>query len=94
MPLKGNMPPAPVFDLTIHPREGDLVAGTFGRGLWVTDITPLRELNEQILDRKAYLFSVRPEAWRHEGAIGNYHLYGDRHAVTPKDPTAWRSVII
>lgn len=87
MALKGNMPPAPVFDLTIHPREGDLVAGTFGRGLWVTDITPLRELNEQVLDREAYLFSVRPEAWRREGAIGNYHLYGDRHAVTPNEPS-------
>ena len=86
MAMKGNMPPAPVFDLTVHPREGDLVAGTFGRGLWVTDITPLRELNDEALAQEAYLFRVRSKAWRREGALGNYHLYGDRHAVTPNEP--------
>jgi hypothetical protein len=84
--LKGNMPPAPVFDLTVHPREGDLVVGTYGRGIWVTDITPLRELNDAMLNDDAWLFRVRPKAWRREGALGNYHLYGDRHAVTPNEP--------
>ncbi len=80
------MPPAPVFDFTVHPREGDLVVGTFGRGIFVTDITPLRELNEQLVAQDAHLFRIRPKAWRREGALGNYHLYGDRHAVTPNEP--------
>ncbi|MDZ4714087.1 MAG: hypothetical protein SH819_01340 [Cytophagales bacterium] len=35
----------PVMDLVIHPREHDLVIGTFGRAIWVLDdIRPLREL--------------------------------------------------
>ncbi len=35
----------PVMDIVIHPREHDLVMGTFGRALWVMDdIRPLREL--------------------------------------------------
>src|SRR6185295_16927411 len=29
--LKSNLPPAAVHDLTIHPRENDLVIGTYGR---------------------------------------------------------------
>lgn len=83
--LKGNFPPAPVTDLTIHPRDGDLVVGTFGRGIWVTDMTPLRELTPAMLAEDAHFFPVRPRAWRQSGALGNYHLYGDRHAVTDNE---------
>jgi photosystem II stability/assembly factor-like uncharacterized protein len=40
-----HVPAMPVRDLKIHPREGDLVLGTHGRGLWVLDdIHPLRAL--------------------------------------------------
>ena len=38
-------PAASTMDLTIQPREHDLVIGTFGRAVWVLDdIRPLREL--------------------------------------------------
>src|SRR5581483_10730717 len=83
--LKGNMPAVPVHDLIIHPREGDLVAGTFGRGIWTTNITPLRELGAA-LAQDAYLFAVEPKARRREGALGNYRLHGDRLVVTPNEP--------
>ncbi|WP_442845987.1 VPS10 domain-containing protein [Leeuwenhoekiella sp. H156] len=40
-----GFPTVPVKDLVIHPREDDLVIGTFGRSIWVLDdIKPLREL--------------------------------------------------
>ena len=40
-----GFPTVPVKDLVIHPRENDLVIGTFGRAAWVLDdIKPLREL--------------------------------------------------
>jgi hypothetical protein len=40
-----NFPSTNVYDLVIHPREHDLVAGTFGRSIWVLDdIRPLRAL--------------------------------------------------
>ena len=36
--LRGkNLPTVPVDDLLIHPREGDLVLGTHGRGVWILD---------------------------------------------------------
>jgi hypothetical protein len=57
-----------------------------GRGLWVTEITPLREMNESLLAGDAHFFTVRPRAWRREGALGNYRLYGDRLAVTQNEP--------
>ncbi|MFN0108121.1 MAG: VPS10 domain-containing protein, partial [Blastocatellia bacterium] len=83
--LKGNMPLVAVHDLIVHPREGDLVVGTYGRGIWVTDITPLREM-QNALQGDAYLFAIEPKARRREGALGNYRLYGDRLAVTPNEP--------
>ncbi|EDO26626.1 predicted protein, partial [Nematostella vectensis] len=40
-----GFPTVPVKDLVIHPREHDLVIGTFGRAAWVLDdIRPLRAL--------------------------------------------------
>ena len=84
--LKGNMPLVAVHDLIVHPREGDLVVGTYGRGIWVTDITPLREMNAALQSQDAYFFAVEPKARRREGALGNYRLYGDRLAVTQNEP--------
>lgn len=52
-------PTVPVNDLIIHPREHDLVIGTFGRSFWVMDdIRPLRALaaDPAILEQSAYLF--------------------------------------
>ena len=40
-----GFPTVSVKDLVIHPRENDLVIGTFGRAAWVLDdIRPLRAL--------------------------------------------------
>ena len=40
-----GFPTVPVKDLVIHPREHDLVIGTFGRAAWVLDdIKPLRAM--------------------------------------------------
>lgn len=47
-------------DLVIHPREHDLVIGTFGRAAWVLDdIRPLRAVagNPSLLDKGAHLFN-------------------------------------
>ena len=47
LPFKQNMPWVKVTDLVIHPRENDLVVATYGRGLYVADITPLQELTAE-----------------------------------------------
>src|SRR5262249_12770255 len=79
--LKGNMPLVAVDDLVVHPREGDLIVGTYGRGVWVTDITPLREMQAASQSADAYFFAVEPKEPRREGALGNYRLYVDRLSV-------------
>jgi len=88
VPFKNNMPWVKVTDLVIHPRENDLVVATYGRGLYVTNITPLQELNESLLGQDVYLFEIKPQVQRISGGIGNYQLLGDSHPMTPNEPNA------
>ena len=57
---KEGYPSASTMDLKIHPRERDLIIGTFGRSAWILDdIEPLRELARKgtgILDSVLYAF--------------------------------------
>ncbi|MCB0461857.1 MAG: hypothetical protein KDC81_04060, partial [Flavobacteriaceae bacterium] len=55
-----GFPTVSVKDLVIHPREHDLIIGTFGRAAWVLDdIRPLRAMakNKQIISQKLELFT-------------------------------------
>ena len=54
-----GFPTVSVKDLVIHPREHDLVIGTFGRAAWVLDdIRPLRAIakNQRLLQKTVHLF--------------------------------------
>lgn len=61
---KGNVPEyAPVRDLIIQPRTNDLVIGTHGRGIYILDdISPLRTLTPELLQKNAALLPTRPVA--------------------------------
>jgi photosystem II stability/assembly factor-like uncharacterized protein len=60
-----NLPTVPVDDLLVHPREGDLVLGTHGRGVYVLDdATPLVDL-PAARGKDLHLFPVRAATqWR------------------------------
>jgi photosystem II stability/assembly factor-like uncharacterized protein len=48
-------------DILIHPRDGDLIAATHGRSIWIADdITPLQQWNANVAASDATLFDVRP----------------------------------
>ncbi|MCK7482943.1 MAG: hypothetical protein M0C28_41890 [Candidatus Moduliflexus flocculans] len=47
-----------IRDLAIQKRDRDLVIGTYGRGIYIADIAPLKEMNAEILAKDAYLFDV------------------------------------
>ncbi len=50
-----------VHDLLIHPREGDLVVATHGRGIFAVDITPLQEMMAGFWTEDVHLFEVEPK---------------------------------
>jgi photosystem II stability/assembly factor-like uncharacterized protein len=86
--LRANLPTVPVHDLTIHPRENDLVLGTYGRGLFVGDITHLQEVSAEVLSKPLHLFHVEPRAAYGFRAQGNYHLFGNKYVAVPNEPDA------
>jgi hypothetical protein len=60
IPLRSGMPTIQARDLTIHRREGDLVVGTFGRGIYILDdYTALREVTPEAMSGEAHLFPPR-----------------------------------
>jgi len=58
--LNGNLPTAGVRAMVIQPKAKDLVVGTFGRAIWVTDIAPFGEITERTLSTPLHLFSTKP----------------------------------
>jgi len=84
--FKANLPTVAVHDLTIHPRENDLVLGTYGRGFWVGDISPLQEVSATTLNEPLHLFDIEPKAHYGFGDQGmNYHLFGDKFLEVPNE---------
>jgi hypothetical protein len=56
--LSSGMPNVAVRDMLIHPRDGDLIAGTHGRSIWILDdITPLRQMTSEVANADAHLFA-------------------------------------
>ena len=84
--MRSNLPTVPVHDLTIHPRENDLVLGTYGRAIWTGDITPLQDLTPETFDKTAYLFDIESRARYGFGTIGNYNLFGTAFLEVPNEP--------
>lgn len=63
--LNGGMPTISTRDVKIQRRENDLVAGTFGRGIYILDdYAPLRQLSKKAMEEDALLFAPsRPVKW-------------------------------
>lgn len=59
MRLMAGMPTVAMHDLVIHPRDGDLIAATHGRSIWILDdLSALRQWADQG-SKEAHLFAPR-----------------------------------
>ena len=62
--LEGGAPNIPFRDVVIQRRENDLVAATFGRGIFIfDDYSPLRDVTASMLEKDTTLFPVRKTPW-------------------------------
>ena len=67
----GAFPSVAVRDLAIQARDGDLVIGTHGRGIWIIDdLSPLRALTPDVLARDAAFLPGRPVQQRMQAQGG------------------------
>ncbi len=59
--LRNNLPTLAINDLTVHPRDNDLVLGTHGRGIWILDnVNAIQELTPAVMAAEAHLFTAEP----------------------------------
>jgi photosystem II stability/assembly factor-like uncharacterized protein len=83
----GDLPSVAVRDIVIHPRDSDLVLATHGRGIWiVSDITPLRQLTPDVLEKEVTFLGGRPIEQRFV-AFGGWSE-GDASFNGPNPPNA------
>lgn len=73
-----NFPKVAVHDMVIHPREDALVVATHGRAIIIIDdITPLRQINEEILAKSIHFFETKPAILRDPGSSTGNPSPGD-----------------
>ena len=66
-----NMPAAAVHFIDLQKKTNDLVLGTHGRGIIIIDdISPLRQINQDILTKDVHFFDVKPFIIKEEGGFG------------------------
>lgn len=62
--LSGGVPTISFRDIIIQRSHQDVVAASFGRGIFILDdYTPLRNLSEDVLAREGTLFPIRTSHW-------------------------------
>jgi hypothetical protein len=87
--MNNNMPNIAVHDLIVHPRENDLILGTYGRDFFITNIGALQDLSEAVLAEDVHLFSIKPSVQRVTWSFGaNDYLFGQRHLSTQNEPSS------
>ena len=85
--MNNTMPNIPVRDIIVHPRQNDLILGTYGRGIYITNIAPLQEMNDAMLAKDVHLFTTPPTVQRVIWSYGaNDYLFGQRQLQTPNEP--------
>lgn len=57
--MSSSAPDVLIMDLDIQKRERDLAIGTYGRGIYIADIYPFKEFNEETFKKDVYLFDIQ-----------------------------------
>lgn len=66
-----NMPAAAVHYIELQKRTNDLVMATHGRGIIIIDdISPLRQLTQEVLQKDLYFFKTKPTMMVEESGFG------------------------
>jgi photosystem II stability/assembly factor-like uncharacterized protein len=57
--INNNLPTTSVREIRVHPTEGDIIAATHGRSIWILDIEPIRQMSAEIVAKKAHLYEPK-----------------------------------
>jgi photosystem II stability/assembly factor-like uncharacterized protein len=83
--FKNKVPQTGVYDIAFQTRQNDLVLATHGRGvIIIDDLTPLRNLNQSVIDQEFSFLPVRP--YYFPSGVGVQDFPGDAE-FTGTNPT-------
>jgi photosystem II stability/assembly factor-like uncharacterized protein len=91
-PMGVGLPTVAVHDLIIHHREGDLIAATHGRSVWILDdLTALQQLTPDVRERPLHLFNPKVATkWQgiSRGATRGHKLFMGRNplSISQREP--------
>lgn len=76
-----GLPNTPIYDMTWHARENDLVLATHGRGIWIfDDLAPFQQFTPELNQTKLQLFpptsALRFWPWSQVEDLGDGAFYG------------------
>ncbi len=84
--FKNNMPSVAVHFIDLQKRTNDLVMGTHGRGvIIIDDISPLREINAEVLSKDLHFFSSKPTVMIDQGGFSGG--FGDETQFVGANPS-------
>jgi hypothetical protein len=84
--LTGGVPTISFRDVVIQRRENDLVAGSFGRGIFILDdYSPLRSLTAEQLENDALLFPARTTPWYSQNSLHSDSQGDDQYVAKNPD---------
>ena len=90
--MNNNMPNIPVQDLLVHPRDNDLVLGSYGRDLWISEHRAAAGADpRRARPKTVHLFKVEPTVQRITWSVRGQRL-PVRPAPSPDTesrPAAW-----
>jgi photosystem II stability/assembly factor-like uncharacterized protein len=85
----GGLPRVAVHDVDVHPRDGDLIVGTHGRGVWILDdLAPLRALTPETLDSDFALLPAQPGVMAMTGQLQDFVADADYFGPNPPEAAA------
>ncbi len=76
--IRGRFPTVPVYEITLHPRENDMLIATHGRGIWILDdLAPFQQF-AKAQQTDAFVFEPEAVAHRRPSAERMKDFEGDR----------------
>jgi hypothetical protein len=59
MRVKANLPTVPINEITLHPRDNDMILATHGRSVWILDDISAFQQAPTAMSAAAHLFDLR-----------------------------------
>jgi hypothetical protein len=82
--LNSNLPTVAIHEIAQHPLAGEIVAGTHGRGIWILDVTTLRQFKTEAYEADTHLFqpntAIQWRSGREAGSSGTRRFVGENPA--------------